>query len=253
MFEELTPPYSTIVADPPWHYDERVIGFDRTKPMPYSTMTVDEIAALPVVDLADRGAHLYLWTTNAYIWDARDICLGWGFEPSTVLVWCKPQDRVSPGGGTYFSTTEFVVHARRTLKEKREVQRAGALIRHARELAGFNRAEIHRFVRGGTPTGIVHRWEEDDSLPNETDWRRLCELMPTLANVERPVVDPPPKRDRLRVATTWFHWPRGAHSIKPAAFFDVVESVSPGPYVELFARQPRLGWDSWGYGYEVAV
>ena len=45
--------------------------------------------------------------------------------------------------------------------------------------------------------------------------------------------------------------PRGRHSAKPDAFGDLVESVSPGPYVELFCRRPRLGWDSWGYGYEI--
>jgi N6-adenosine-specific RNA methylase IME4 len=42
--------------------------------------------------------------------------------------------------------------------------------------------------------------------------------------------------------------PRAGHSVKPAAVADAVEVVSPGPYVELFARQPRLGWDSWGWG-----
>lgn len=36
------------------------------------------------------------------------------------------------------------------------------------------------------------------------------------------------------------------HSAKPEAFLDLVESVSPGPYVELFARRHRLGWDVWG-------
>ena len=41
--------------------------------------------------------------------------------------------------------------------------------------------------------------------------------------------------------------------MKPAGFMDLVERVSPGPYVELFARQPRLGWDSWGHGYEQAI
>ncbi len=50
-----------------------------------------------------------------------------------------------------------------------------------------------------------------------------------------------------------WEWPRGAHSAKPAAFMDIVEQVSPEPRVELFARAPRLGWDSWGKGYEVAV
>ena len=50
---------------------------------------------------------------------------------------------------------------------------------------------------------------------------------------------------------TAFLWPRiGAHSVKPDAFGDLVERVSPGPFVELFSRRPRLGWDSWGKGYE---
>jgi N6-adenosine-specific RNA methylase IME4 len=41
------------------------------------------------------------------------------------------------------------------------------------------------------------------------------------------------------------------HSVKPDCFRDYIEASSPGPYVELFARAPRLGWDSWGYGYEI--
>jgi N6-adenosine-specific RNA methylase IME4 len=44
----------------------------------------------------------------------------------------------------------------------------------------------------------------------------------------------------------WFTWPRGQHSAKPEAFLDLVESVSPGPYLELFARRNRLGWHTWG-------
>ncbi len=57
----------------------------------------------------------------------------------------------------------------------------------------------------------------------------------------------PGKPNRLAVDRSWFEWPRsGAHSQKPDAFFDLVESVSPGPYLELFARRQRLGWDTWG-------
>jgi N6-adenosine-specific RNA methylase IME4 len=37
-----------------------------------------------------------------------------------------------------------------------------------------------------------------------------------------------------------------AHSRKPDVFIDLIEQVSPGPYVELFARRHRLGWDVWG-------
>lgn len=49
-----------------------------------------------------------------------------------------------------------------------------------------------------------------------------------------------------RVDSTWWEWSRGGHSEKPEAFIDMVESVSPGPYLELFARRNRLGWSTWG-------
>ena len=57
----------------------------------------------------------------------------------------------------------------------------------------------------------------------------------------------------------WFQWPRRKgppvklgqkrqtmHSAKPEAFLDLVETISPGPYLEMFARRNRLGWDTWG-------
>jgi N6-adenosine-specific RNA methylase IME4 len=40
--------------------------------------------------------------------------------------------------------------------------------------------------------------------------------------------------------------PRGRHSEKPGVFYQRIERVSPGPYLELFARQPRPGWAVWG-------
>lgn len=55
-----------------------------------------------------------------------------------------------------------------------------------------------------------------------------------------------------RVDTSWWNWKRPEqgtgpmHSRKPEAFLDLVEEVSPGPYLELFARRARLGWDVWG-------
>jgi N6-adenosine-specific RNA methylase IME4 len=48
--------------------------------------------------------------------------------------------------------------------------------------------------------------------------------------------------------SAWFNWKRmgRAHSRKPDAMLDVVEQVSPGPHLELFARRARFGWDYWG-------
>lgn len=45
---------------------------------------------------------------------------------------------------------------------------------------------------------------------------------------------------------TGFHAPRTEHSVKPEKMRQMVERVSHGPYLELFARQPSLGWHVWG-------
>ena len=36
------------------------------------------------------------------------------------------------------------------------------------------------------------------------------------------------------------------HSKKPDEFYDIIEACSPGPYLEMFARQERHGWKHWG-------
>jgi N6-adenosine-specific RNA methylase IME4 len=65
------------------------------------------------------------------------------------------------------------------------------------------------------------------------------------------------RRGRLpamgRVGRNWFTWKRPydergkpRHSAKPEEFYAMVEQVSPGPFLEMFARRTRLGWDAWG-------
>ena len=45
---------------------------------------------------------------------------------------------------------------------------------------------------------------------------------------------------------TAFVAPRGEHSEKPAAFYDMAERMSPGPYLDVFARKQRFNWDTFG-------
>lgn len=168
--------YRTIVADPPWEmpsggaYRGTARYQKRPSALPYATLPLASIAALPVGELAESDAHLYLWTPNARLRSAYEIVEVWGFHPSQVLVWCK-SPRGLGLGGSFTNTTEFVLFARR---------------------------------------GHVMA--------------------------------------RKRMDSTWFHWtrPHNNHSAKPEAFLDLVEQVSPGPYLELFARRNRLGWDTWG-------
>lgn len=55
--------------------------------------------------------------------------------------------------------------------------------------------------------------------------------------------------DALPHGVSFWKQPYGVgkiHSAKPDALLDLVEATSPGPYLELFARRQRLGWDTWG-------
>jgi N6-adenosine-specific RNA methylase IME4 len=170
------PKYRTIVVDPPWHYGSTLPAFSRNgerskresdrSRVPYSTLTVEQIAALDIP--ADDDAHLYLWTTNTHLPHVWTILEAWRFTYSTLLVWCK-KPMGAAGMPAYPCHTEYVVFAR----------------------------------RGRLPFDV-------------------------------------------QAHTNWYEWPRAAHSAKPEAFLDLVESVSPGPYLELFARRQRLGWDTWG-------
>lgn len=181
--------YKTLVADPPWpqkgggplcgEFGEgfAVKGSRPSRPMPYATLTVEQIAAFSsgIQAVMAKNAHLYLWTTNRFLADAFQVVRAWGFTPSTTLVWAK--NPMGHGlGGTYGLATEFVLFARR------------GRLQHGR-----------------------------------------------------------------RIGRNWFNWKRPydsrgkpRHSAKPSEFFDMVELVSPGPYLELFARNARAGWDAWG-------
>lgn len=113
--------WQTIVADPPWKTGAGPatgrMGFgDATgasRPLPYPTMTVDQIAALPVRSLAHAdGAHLYLWTINGYVDAAFDVAREWGFKFSTMLVWAKKPMGGGLGGDAYGLSTEFILFCR---------------------------------------------------------------------------------------------------------------------------------------------
>lgn len=81
--------FACVYADPPWSYGNQ--GTRAATDNHYSTMTVDEIAALPVADYVADDAHLHLWTTNAFLFEAKQIIEAWGFEYRSVLLWVKPQ------------------------------------------------------------------------------------------------------------------------------------------------------------------
>lgn len=82
--------YGTIYADPPWRYDNSSTRAN-VEGIYANTMTVEEICAMPVKELAADNAHLHMWVTAAFLFDGKSVIESWGFEYRTYAVWCKPQ------------------------------------------------------------------------------------------------------------------------------------------------------------------
>jgi N6-adenosine-specific RNA methylase IME4 len=96
--------FRTIYADPPWLYGNQ--GTRAATSNHYDGMTVEDICALPIEQLAHEDAHLHLWTTNAFLEDAFKVMRAWGFEYKSCFVWVKPQ----MGIGNYWRVShEFLL------------------------------------------------------------------------------------------------------------------------------------------------
>lgn len=250
--------YRTIVADPPWDLTTGppFATGGTSRPVPYPTLTVDEIKALPVRAMSDNldcDAHLYLWTVNAYLSDAFDVCRAWGFHPAQAIVWAKAT--IGTGlGGSWPSNVEFVIFARRPKVVARpDVLRLTRALADAADAVGITRRQVDEHMGTSDMAGWwLSHVETRCACPTDEQWPRLRDFLrlgetldSTVARIN--AAKGTAERQKLsRAPSSWFTWPRGEHSAKPDAFLDIVEQVSPGPYVELFARRARFGWDYWG-------
>ena len=83
-----TKKYGIIYADPPWRYDmKRGHGVAENH---YPTMSIEEICALPVADLAAKDSALFLWGTFPQLKEAFRVIDAWGFQYKTLaFLWLK--------------------------------------------------------------------------------------------------------------------------------------------------------------------
>lgn len=107
--------FGTVLADPPWQFSNRTgkIAPEHKRLARYSTMTTDEIAALPIGDHAAETSHLYLWAPNALLPDGLRVMQAWGFTYKSNIVWYKTRKDGGPDGrgvGFYFrNVTEILL------------------------------------------------------------------------------------------------------------------------------------------------
>lgn len=86
--------FPVIYADPPWQYDHQTSD-NRLVENHYPTMSLEDICALPVQDIATPDAVVFLWATVPMMPEALQVMDAWGFKYRTGAVWVK--DKIGMG------------------------------------------------------------------------------------------------------------------------------------------------------------
>lgn len=178
--------YSTIMADPPWRFQNRTgkIAPEHKRLARYPTMDLEDICQLPVSEHAEERAHCYLWVPNALLPEGLQVLKAWGFEYKSNIVWEKIRKDRGPDGrgvGFYFRNVTEIL------------------------LFGVRGKDIRTLPPGRSQVNFIEAPDGD--------------LIKTR------------KRE---------------HSRKPDEQYEVIESCSWGPYLELFGRGVRKDWTVWG-------
>ncbi|MBA3650151.1 MAG: S-adenosylmethionine-binding protein [Chthoniobacterales bacterium] len=177
LTEKIGGRFGTILADPPWQFQNRTgkVAPEHRRLLRYPTMELREIMELPIGNFAGARSHLYLWVPNALLEEGLRVMKAWGFTYKANIVWFKVRKDGGPDG-----------------------RGVGFYFRNVTELILFG-------VRGSMRTLQAGRTQVN-----------------MLATRKR------------------------EHSRKPDEIYDIIEACSAGPYLELFARFRRDGWQQWG-------
>ena len=107
--KQVPPPtgkYRVIYADPPWKYGDERDGSTTGATDHYPTMSIAELCDLPVADIAEDNAVLFLWTTSPILEECFQIIKAWGFKYKASFVW----DKIKHNMGHYNSVRhEFLL------------------------------------------------------------------------------------------------------------------------------------------------
>ena len=170
--------FSTILADPPWQFQNRTgkMAPEHKRLSRYPTLSLPEIKSLPVRQVLNDTAHLYLWVPNALLSEGLQVMESWGFTYKTNLIWYKIRKDGGPdrrGVGFYFRNVTEIL------------------------LFGVKGKNARTLQPGRTQENIISSRKRE-------------------------------------------------HSRKPDEQYNLIESCSWAPFLEMFARGNRPGWFCWG-------
>ena len=166
--------FGAIVADPPWRFFNYSAKGEVKNPVAqYDCMSLSEIKALPVANLAKPDSALVMWATAPMLPQALEVMQAWGFAFKSVGAWAKESKsgkKIAFGTGYVFrSASEFYL------------------------------------------VGTIGKPEIKSRSVRNLIWSPIRE-----------------------------------HSRKPDQIYEDIEALFFGPFLDLFSRQSRPGWTTWG-------
>lgn len=201
--------FKTGLIDPPWQtvtYSGTALPQRADEPH-YPTMSLDEMKALPVGDLFEQDACLFMWILGSHIDQGIQLAEHWGFKFNTdIFIWRKIT--------------------------KAAMKEAEADIAHAAsEFAALDRDGVLEDLPSNECAKMgMGKWARKQAEQCFLFTRGKPSPIHGGKTGVRQIIDAPIRE----------------HSRKPDEIYGRVEAVAPGPFVELFSRTTHKGWSVWG-------
>jgi len=209
--------WPVIYADPPWLFDNYGMAKHGAQRAHYSGMTTAELCALPVARLLPKRALCFLWATGPKEAEGAhvEVLSAWGFRPVTAaFTWVKVYPTCSACGADW-----------------REHDQAEHDVPGPCEATGCGGFSPRSYFGCGCYTGGG----------TERVWLGVKGGGFSAArfekNIRHTVIAPLPTYKGTR---------QKQHSAKPEEVARRIERMAAGPYLEMFARRARPGWEAWG-------
>lgn len=200
--------YRVLMADPPWLHKDQLPGKGRGATKHYECMPTADIMAFPIPQML-RPSVLFMWRLANMQEDALAVVKAWGYTIKTEVVWNKTKRCQRCKGSGHDNDPAL----------KCQRCKGAGWVPHMG--MGWHTRGSHETCLICTRGVGLSKIRLDKSIGST-------------------IFAPPPKK--RRIATPG----RIRHSAKPDEIFDLAERLYPGPYVELFSRKDRAGWDCFG-------
>jgi N6-adenosine-specific RNA methylase IME4 len=167
--------FNVIVCDPAWGFNDNLKKMKknvrRSASSQYKTMSVPQIAALPVADIADQaGCLLALWVPGSMLVHGLDVMHAWGFSLKQTWVWVKLKKKYAVEKDWNRSTRVGM----------------GRLFRQSHEIAliGTSGKSVYPFLKDHSQRSVAFDLNQGHSTKPSTLQNRLEKMFPDAEKLE---------------------------------------------------------------------